>query len=57
MVIQETGHDIDICVWSRVCGHEDFRGDPLRDKVYSEDDGGSDFLPIVNLWGQHFSYS
>ena len=33
MVLPEIGHDRDICVWRGVCGHEDCRGDPPRDKI------------------------
>ena len=33
VVLQEIGHDIDICAWIIVCGHEDFHGDSLRDKI------------------------
>ena len=33
MVLQDTGHDRDVCVWSGVCGHEDCHEDSPRDKI------------------------
>ena len=39
VVLQETGHDRDICVWSIVCGHEYFYVKSPRNKISAEDDG------------------
>ena len=33
MVLQQIGYDRYICVWSRVCDHEDFREEYLNDNI------------------------
>ena len=57
MLLQKIGHNRDVSVSSGVCVHEDFLGDPQRDKVKDEYNGSSNLWPIINVWIQHVGYS
>ena len=57
MVLQEAGHDIDVCIWGGVHGHKDFHRDPPRDNVLAEEDGSTNLWTIIHSRVQHFGYS
>ena len=57
MVLNEAGHDSDVCVWGEYCDHEDFHGAPPGNKVQTEYDGTTGIRTIIYLLGQHVSHS
>ena len=57
MVVQEGSSHLNCSVWSGICSHEDWSGNPPGIAIQSAHDGSANLSTVVDLWVQHASHS